>query len=158
MDTRTTTHEAIANLESTSLIALDQKENPLNWSKAKKWSLSIIVINMSLTMGYFSGGHAVAISTVAEYFHTSMQFSTSGVSFFVLGFAMGPLLFAPLSEMYGRNPIIQVTLLLFLFCNIGCALAPNIALFLTFRGLAGLFGAPTGSHYPCALAWYWLAR
>lgn len=125
-------------------IVLDDSENPLNWSPKKKWPLSIIVIMMSGTMGYYSGVHAASIPAVADYYHTSELASTSAVSFFLLGFATGPLLFAPLSEMFGRLPIIWVTLCLFVLSNIGCALAPNIQTLLAFRFIGGLLGAPTG--------------
>ena len=125
-------------------VVLDYNENPLNWSQKKKWPLSIIVIMMSATMGYYSGVHAASIPAIAEYYHSSQLASTSAVSFFLLGFAIGPLLFAPLSEMFGRLPIIRVTLFLFVLSNIGCALAPNIQTLLAFRFLGGLLGAPTG--------------
>lgn len=126
-------------------IVLDDNENPLNWSSKKKWPLSIIVILMSATMGYYSGVHAGSVPAVADYYQSSELASTSAVSFFLLGFATGPLLFAPLSEMFGRAPIIQVTLFLFVVSNIGCALAPNIQTLLAFRFIGGLLGAPTGS-------------
>lgn len=125
-------------------VVLDYNENPLNWSQKKKWPLSIIVIMMSATMGYYSGVHAASIPAVAEYYHSSQLASISAVSFFLLGFAIGPLLFAPFSEMFGRLPIIRMTLSLFVLSNIGCTLAPNIQTLLAFRFLGGLLGAPTG--------------
>ena len=132
------------DLGPTQEVVLEGDQNPLNWSNAKKWPLSIIVIMMSATMGYFSGVHAASIPTIAEYYHSSELASTPAVSWFLLGFAIGPLLSAPLSEMYGRNPVIQVTLVLFVISNIGCALAPNIQTLLAFRFIGGLLGAPTG--------------
>lgn len=59
------------------------------------------------------------------------------VSIYVLGFALGPLILAPLSELYGR-------LIVYHFCNLGyigftfgCAFSTNVAMFLVFRFLAG---------------------
>lgn len=92
-------------LESNEIETLDYAENPLNWPHSRKWLLSIIVIMASATMAYYSGVHAASIPAIAEYYHASQLASTSGVSFFLLGFAIGPLLFAPLSEMYA-SPII----------------------------------------------------
>jgi MFS family permease len=136
--------EIETDLESSREITLTEHENPLNRSPAKKWFLSTIVTMSSGTMGYYSGVHAASITKIAEYYHTSQLASTAAVSFFLLGFATGPLIFAPLSEMWGRNPIIRVTLVLFVISNIGIALAPNIETLLTFRFLGGLLGAPTG--------------
>lgn len=139
------------------LLTLAAHENPLSWSPWRKWPLSIIVIMMSATMGYYSGVHAASIQAVAKYYGTSEFASTSAVSFFLLGFALGPLLFAPLSEMLGRNPIIRVTFGLFVISNIGCALAPNIQTLLFFRFLGGILGAPTGTNCSTAL-WHLLAK
>ena len=101
---------------------------------------------MSGTMGYYSGVHAASIDAIAKHFDSSELASTSAVSFFLLGFAIGPLLFAPLSEMFGRLPIIRVMLFLFVVSNIGCALAPDIQTLLAFRLIGGLTGAPTGKQ------------
>lgn len=63
------------------------------------------------------------------------------VSIFVLGFAFGPLLLSPLSELYGRRIIYNVSNVGHLGFTIGCALAPNITSFIIFRFIAGCFGA-----------------
>lgn len=60
---------------------------------------------------------------------------------FVLGFAAGPLLCAPLSEIYGRLPIYHVCNVLFVCFNIGCALAPSMNALIVFRFFAGVFGS-----------------
>lgn len=53
----------------------------------------------------------------------------------------GPLLFAPLSEIYGRLIVYNVTNLSFIAFNIGCALAPSLNSLIAFRFLAGFFGS-----------------
>lgn len=63
------------------------------------------------------------------------------VSIFVLGFAFGPLLLSPLSELYGRRLLFNISNLVTLGFSIGSALAPNIASFIVFRFIAGSFGA-----------------
>lgn len=44
-----------------------------------------------------------------EFESTSSELATFCVSVYVLGFAAGPMLFAPLSEIYGRSPVYHVT-------------------------------------------------
>ena len=132
----------MVELELDEETSLNCNENPLTWPRAKKWPLSIIVIMTSATMAYYSSAHAASIPAIAEYYHTSQLASTSGVSFFLLGFAIGPLFFAPLSEMLGRNPISRVNLLLFFISNVGGALAPNIETLLAFRLLGGCWVHP----------------
>lgn len=99
---------------------------------------------MTAIVAFCSSIHTAAITAVANDLDCSTTVSTLGVSTFLIGFASGPLLFAPLSEMYGRNPIYRITFLLFAVFNLGCALSPNIASLLVFRFLCGFFGSPTG--------------
>jgi len=68
--------------------------------------------------------------------------STSG-TLIVLdkGFGVGPLVWAPLSEMIGRRRAFNVSYPLFALFNMAGALAPNITTILITRFLAGTFGA-----------------
>ena len=64
----------------------------------------------------------------------------------MLGFLIGPILWGPLSEHYGRRPIALIPLTLFIATQIGCALAPNTATLLIFRFLGGVFAASPFSN------------
>lgn len=61
---------------------------------------------------------------------------------YLIGFVLGPLVFAPLSEQYGRRTILISTLCLYTIFTMATALAPNWAAFLVFRFLAGTFASP----------------
>ncbi|KAL9079893.1 MAG: hypothetical protein Q9157_001232 [Trypethelium eluteriae] len=134
-------------------IFLDAEEIPTNWSPRKKWPPTLVVVLMTTQIGFCASMHTAAIDDVAVYFNCSNTVSTLGVTTFFIGFATGPLIFAPLSEVLGRNPVYNVTLFAFLVFNLGCALAPNVAAMLMFRFLAAFFGSPTGiwSYYSCEL-------
>lgn len=85
-----------------------------------------------------------AVQLVMQEFNTSSTtFATFVVSIFVLGFACGPLLLAPLSELYGRVLIYNITNVLFLAFTIGCALSKNESMLLAFRFLSGFAGVAT---------------
>lgn len=60
------------------------------------------------------------------------------VSIYILGFVFGPLIVAPLSELYGRSYILHVTNVVFFIFNIACAESTNLAMFIVFRFLVGL--------------------
>lgn len=62
------------------------------------------------------------------------------VSVFVLGFAFGPLVFAPASELYGRSIVYHVCNLLFLVFTIISAVSVNMGMLIAFRFLAGFAG------------------
>jgi len=63
------------------------------------------------------------------------------VSAYVLGFAVGPLVLAPLTEFFGRRPLYIGGNALKALGNIGCALAPSIWWLVAFRFTAGCAGA-----------------
>lgn len=55
--------------------------------------------------------------------------------------AFGPLIFGPLSEIFGRVRVLQATNLFFLVFNIACGFAKSTGQLLAFRVLAGLGGS-----------------
>ncbi|KAK9414596.1 hypothetical protein SUNI508_11034 [Seiridium unicorne] len=117
------------------VVGLDHSENPFELSSARRWACTLMVIRMTATIAFCSSIHTAATTSVAEDFNYSRTVSTLGVSTFLFGFASGPLISAPLSELYGHNPIYRITLFLFVAFSLGCALAPTIAALLVFRFL-----------------------
>ena len=57
---------------------------------------------------------------------------------YLLGYVLGPILFGPLSETYGRRFIMISTFVAFTLFTMACALAPTWESFLLFRFLAGV--------------------
>lgn len=62
------------------------------------------------------------------------------VSIYIIGFGLGPLILAPLSEIYGRNVVYHVSNILFTIFTSLCGLSPSIGALLAFRLIAGFFG------------------
>ena len=75
------------------------------------------------------------------YFQKSSEVLILGLTVYVLGFAIGPLLWAPLSELYGRRIIFITTFAPFVVFQIGCATATNIETLILCRWFAGFFGS-----------------
>ena len=67
--------------------------------------------------------------------------ATFSMTVYVLGFGVGPLLFAPLSEVYGRVVVYRLCLALFLVFTVACAVSSSINMLVGFRFVAGCFGA-----------------
>lgn len=67
--------------------------------------------------------------------------ATFSLTVYILGFSLGPLLFAPLSELYGRALVYRICLFAFLIMTLGCGLSRSIEMLVAFRFLAGSFGA-----------------
>ncbi|KAL8292552.1 hypothetical protein RQP46_001164 [Phenoliferia psychrophenolica] len=67
--------------------------------------------------------------------------TTLVISIFVLGYAVGPILWAPLSEVYGRRPVFIGTFSMYTLLIIPCALAPNLNTLLAVRFFGGVLAA-----------------
>lgn len=79
-------------------IELDPR-NPQNFPKWKKWWLTGLVAIATLAVAFVSSAYTGGIQQILRQFNTSDEVVTLGVSLFVLGFAVGPLLWAPMSGM-----------------------------------------------------------
>lgn len=76
-----------------------------------------------------------------QFNESSGTTATFLVSIYILGFAFGPLLVAPLSEIYGRRPLYFYGNILFVIFTICTAVSNSIGMLLAFRFLMGLSGA-----------------
>lgn len=76
-----------------------------------------------------------------EEFHNSRIISVLGLSTFVLGISLGPMLMGPLSEFYGRRPIYVASFAMFVIWLIPSAVAKNITTMLIARFFDGFAGS-----------------
>jgi MFS family permease len=74
-------------------------------------------------------------------FGSSQEVATLGLSLFVFGFAIGPLIWAPMSEMYGRQILFFATFGCFTVFNAGVPGSKNMATVIILRFMAGAFGS-----------------
>jgi hypothetical protein len=80
-------------------------ENPKNWSKAYKWYCTMVVAATCFVVAFCSSVITADVPGVAEQFDVSEEVALLTISLFVVGFGVGPMVFAPLSEIYGRRVI-----------------------------------------------------
>lgn len=102
-------------------------------------------------------------------------------SLYPLGFGLGPLVLAPISEVYGRNPMYFVSTILFTcefrcswllsksklntplcryisVCYLPIALANNLPLICVFRFLSGVTGSVGSTMVGGTIADIWVAK
>jgi hypothetical protein len=116
-------------------------ENPMNWKASKKWGMVVLISAITFLTPLASSQFAPGVPEVMQEFHsTSELLEGFMVSVYVLGFAFGPLIIAPLSEMYGRLPLYHICNLLFIIFTLAAAVASNIGQFTVFRFFMGCFG------------------
>lgn len=68
------------------------------------------------------------------------------VSIYVLGLGSGPLVMAPLSEILGRVPVYNLSVVGFVISNIGCANSTSLNMLIVFRFFSGIFGSVTETN------------
>ncbi|GAB1739909.1 hypothetical protein NU219Hw_g4840t1 [Hortaea werneckii] len=119
----------------------DDPHNPRNWpTKAKIFNL-LLVILLTLLTPLASSMFAPGVPEVLQDFRTgSTTLAEFVVSIYILGFAIGPLLISPMSEMYGRIPVYIVCNVMFEIFTIACAVASSLNQLIVFRFFAGCFG------------------
>ncbi|KAF2274867.1 putative MFS multidrug transporter [Westerdykella ornata] len=122
---------------------INDPENPKNWSKAYKWWCTMVVAVTCFVVAFDSSVITPGLEGVSEEFDVSREVALLTITVFVVGFGVGPMVFAPLSEVVGRRIIYGTTLLLAVIFTIPGAVAQNIGTLLVTRCLAGIsFSAP----------------
>ncbi|PKY03811.1 synaptic vesicle transporter [Aspergillus campestris IBT 28561] len=122
---------------------IDDPENPKNWSKAFKWYCTMVVSFTCFVVAFTSSVITADIEGPAKEFGVSREVSLVVVTVFVIGFGVGPMAFAPASEMFGRRPVYALTLLVAVIFIIPCAVSKNIATLIVCRAIDGIaFSAP----------------
>lgn len=85
---------------------------------------------------------APALPEIADEFNIKSDIERYLVmSIFLLAYALGPFILAPLSEMYGRVVILQSANMVYLIFNTVCGFATSREQMLAFRFLSGLGGS-----------------
>jgi MFS family permease len=77
----------------------------------------------------------------AEFGHVSQEQKVLPISIFLLGYVFGPVIWAPLSEQYGRKYLTTATFLAFSLFTMACALSPTWSSLLGFRLCCGVFAS-----------------
>ncbi|KIW23325.1 uncharacterized protein PV07_11533 [Cladophialophora immunda] len=120
----------------------DDPANPLNWPSRRK-AINITLLScLTFVTPLASSMFAPGIPRVmADFDSTSVILASFVVSVYLIGYAFGPLVCAPLSEIYGRWPVYQITNVLFIVFTVACAVAPSLDSLIGFRFLAGSAGS-----------------
>ncbi|KAF8966560.1 multidrug resistance protein 4 [Flammula alnicola] len=131
--------EAIENLEDDWA---NDPENARNWPLFRRWVAMCIVSFYTLLPPLASSMMAPGLPEVADKYNiTSATIVALTLSIFLVSFALGPLVLAPLSEMYGRTWILHIGNIFSLAFSLGCAFSPNVGTLIAFRFLTGFSGS-----------------
>lgn len=125
--------------------------NPHNWSPSRKIYIVFVGILLVFNSTFGSSIAAGASQQTADYFGVTNSVQlVLPTSLFLVGYVLGPLVSAPMSESYGRWPILAVTFFIYTAFSLGCALAPTWAGLVVMRLLCGMgAGTPISVCYSC---------
>ncbi|KAI5911717.1 Major facilitator superfamily multidrug transporter FLU1, partial [Candida parapsilosis] len=84
----------------------DDPEHPKNWRLRTKLFYTTTVGLSAFCVSIGSALFAEASQDLMQVFHIGWTVATLGTSLFVFGFAAGPVIYGPLSELFGRKMIL----------------------------------------------------
>jgi multidrug resistance protein len=124
-------------------------ENPQDWPMLRKALVIFFMSFSTLVVVMYSTSYTSGIpGMMATFGIHSKTLVVLGITTYLAGLALGSLLLAPLSEMYGRRPVYLVAVAVFTILIIPCALANNLAQILVMRFFGAIAGAAMISNAP----------
>jgi hypothetical protein len=120
----------------------DDKKNPRNWSFRRKWAAVFVVSSFTFICPVSSSMVAPALPQLSKDIGISSEFESQMVlSIFVLANGVGPILWGPLSEVFGRVRVLQGSNMIYMVFNLACGFAKTSSQMLAFRFLSGFGGS-----------------
>ncbi len=116
-------------------------KDPKTFKKATKWLITMLVCQGSICVTVTSSIYTAAYEGIMQEFGVSQIVAILGLSLFVFGLGLGPMLLAPLSEFYGRRPIYIGAFFFFTVWSIPCAQGQNIETVIIGRFFQGFSGS-----------------
>jgi DHA1 family multidrug resistance protein-like MFS transporter len=114
---------------------------PVQLTNSSRLYISAIVAWSSFTASFGSSIFSPGARGVQAEYHVGDEVGALGTSLFVLGYAFGPVMWAPMSELYGRRLPIVISSFGFGVFAIAVATAMNIQTVMICRFFCGLFGS-----------------
>jgi multidrug resistance protein len=116
--------------------------NPKDWPMTRKWAATTVVSAFAFISPVASSMVAPALEDIGRDLNVhDSALRALILSIFLLAYALGPLIVGPLSELYGRVPVLQLSNLFFLVFNLGCGFARTGPQMMVCRFFAGLGGS-----------------
>jgi len=103
---------------------------------APLWLLALITFSGTLAMHVF----VPALPLAAKDLGASAGSLQLTISFYILGLAFGQLVYGPLSDRFGRRPVLVVGLTIYTLASIAAALAQGVETLIAIRLLQALGG------------------
>jgi MFS family permease len=121
----------------------------------RRWFQTYTISGVALVGTFASSVFTPGIEPTAAEFGSPTIIATLAFSIYQLGLAFGGPFAAPLSESFGRRPVVFISLPIFALFILGTGFAQNMATLVVLRFFAGLFAAPSLSMGSGTLSDLW---
>jgi hypothetical protein len=123
--------------------------NPKNWPLWKRaWVIFGVSYSTWVVVLYSTSYTASIEGLMIAFDEPSSTVVTLGVTTYLLGLAVGSLIVAPMSELYGRRWVYLICMFCFTLLVIPAALATSLAEIMVVRFFGAVFGAAMVSNSP----------
>ncbi|KAG2058308.1 MFS general substrate transporter [Suillus hirtellus] len=138
-------------------IKLDEGDprDPQNFSYARKWAITLTCCVFSGITAAAASSYSISYESMMHDLNCTQLQATVGLSLYVIGFGIVPLVSSSFSEETGRRPLYIVSSVLFMLAEVMNALAPNIQTVIVSRMLQGVFGSTGASLVGGCIADIW---
>ncbi|OTB03030.1 hypothetical protein M426DRAFT_74194 [Hypoxylon sp. CI-4A] len=119
----------------------DDPYRPVNWPTNKKVATTLLYGLVTMTATWASSSYSAGTRQVAAEFGVGTQVATLGTTLFLLGFGLGPLLWAPLSEVYGRRVAVLTPMFVAICFSFGSAVAKDLQTLMLTRFFGAFFAS-----------------
>ncbi|KAH6665271.1 MSF membrane transporter [Plectosphaerella plurivora] len=136
----------LANVQTTQEVLVcfegpDDPYHPLNWPMRKKVTTTLIYGFVTMTATWASSSFSAGTAQVAQEFHIGEQTAVLGTTLFLIGFGLGPLLWAPMSEVYGRRMAVLPQMFVASCFSFASATSTNFQTLILTRFFGALFAS-----------------
>jgi DHA1 family bicyclomycin/chloramphenicol resistance-like MFS transporter len=81
-----------------------------------------------------------SLPAIAQAFDASIAQAQLTISSYLVGFAIGQLVYGPVSDRYGRKPVLLAAVAVYCAASFGCMVSTSIDMLIAFRTLQALGG------------------
>ena len=115
--------------------------------KIFKRNILILIITVIVMTEMSSDIYLPSLPKISDFFHVDYSIAQLTISLNLVGISISGLLYGPLSDYYGRRPIMLLGIVIFTIASIACYFAHNIFMLIIVRfiqgfgtGVAGVIG------------------
>lgn len=130
----------------------DDPHLPYNWPLRRKVLVVVTYLLSDVLVSFMSSIYGPTVPMVEEEFHLGTTPASLGISLLVLGFAVGPVVWGPLSEVYGRVKPFIASQIGFCASCFAAASAKDVQSLMLSRFFCGCFGAGTITTMPSVIS------